>query len=64
MDFFETNPYAEIITQRTSNDTKITHPKSTGTKPGRKTLHPAAVQNERQLNNKRKYEPIHQKQSS
>ena len=46
--FFETNPYAEIITKRTSNDRKITHPKSTGRKPGCKTLHPAAVQNERQ----------------
>ena len=46
--FFETNPYAEIITKRTSNDRKITHPKSTSGKPGCKTLHPAAVQNERQ----------------
>lgn len=46
--FFETNPYAEIITKRTSNDRKITHPKSTGRKPGCKTFHPATVQNERQ----------------
>ena len=46
--FFETNPYAEIITKKTSNDRKITHPKSTGRKPGCKTFHPAAVQNERQ----------------
>ncbi len=44
--FFETNPYAEIITKRTSNDRKITHPKSTGRKPECKTLHPATVQNE------------------
>ncbi len=44
--FFETKPYAEIITKRTSNDRKIAHPKSTGRKPGRKTIHPAAIQNE------------------
>lgn len=41
--FFETNPYAEIITKRTSNDRKITHPKSTGRKPGCKTFHPAMM---------------------
>ncbi len=52
MDFFETNPYAEIITKRTSNDGKITHPKSTGRKPGCKTFHPAMMRWQRDQQSK------------